>query len=477
MAVAPDGRWIAACQARSDTDGDGKVAVQVGHHGDLRGDATHLYLFQGHGEGERIDSLEAQDPQGRWLTTVEEGSLTLRDTQGGPRIKLDGFVPSVDSREDFQLAAFSADGKHLIYLRKAESGRIVPVLRRLTDGHEQVLTAPPGELHVVDFIPESSRPLFVVLQDDTDGDGTLHWPRQQTNLARGVCRGEAMSATFFGRRGDRPRVLVGAAGDGAPREIPDLVRTMGDGLVRRAASGAILVESASGSVREWVPSTCRGEVLHVDAGRQLLLVACTAQQTQPHPRFALAPLWLYGPSLPQPVALGIGTFHAADGHGLTVKEGARVVGLAAADIGVKPGPLRAPGALIDLDRRSAQPFARGEVVVVHGSKAVVKEYGEGERPSTRTVLVDLESGERRELPAILDTYFPTLASGSLVAVDGIVLDLATGELLGQLPEHAEALDAQGRALVPATAGRPPRGPTHWAPLAPLPEPKAPSQAP
>src|SRR5262245_50791819 len=35
-AVAAEGTWTVVCQARTDTDGQGGVAIHVGHHGDLR---------------------------------------------------------------------------------------------------------------------------------------------------------------------------------------------------------------------------------------------------------------------------------------------------------------------------------------------------------------------------------------------------------------------------------------------------------
>src|SRR5689334_16898306 len=71
----PDGRWVVACQARTDTNGDGKVEVNIGLHGDTFGDAMTPYLVVGTGAGEAIDAFVDQSSDGAWLAAVVKDQL------------------------------------------------------------------------------------------------------------------------------------------------------------------------------------------------------------------------------------------------------------------------------------------------------------------------------------------------------------------------------------------------------------------
>jgi hypothetical protein len=67
------------CQAREDTDRDGKLAVRYGPRGELEGDAMRSYFVLGAGPGEAIDGLAAYDPTGRYVVVVVDGKLWLID--------------------------------------------------------------------------------------------------------------------------------------------------------------------------------------------------------------------------------------------------------------------------------------------------------------------------------------------------------------------------------------------------------------
>ena len=83
-------RWMALCQARTDTDGDGKIEIRVGHHGELFGDGMALFLVLGGGMGTRIDALASRSPDGRWLAVVRGGKVLLVDAETGDFFELRG---------------------------------------------------------------------------------------------------------------------------------------------------------------------------------------------------------------------------------------------------------------------------------------------------------------------------------------------------------------------------------------------------
>src|SRR5690606_25952803 len=68
-------RWMALCQARRDTDGDGTIEVRVGHHGEIFGDEMQLYLVVDGGDGIAIDSIVDSSDNDRWVAVIRGRSL------------------------------------------------------------------------------------------------------------------------------------------------------------------------------------------------------------------------------------------------------------------------------------------------------------------------------------------------------------------------------------------------------------------
>jgi hypothetical protein len=89
LGAAPDGSWVAICQARADTNHDGKIAFALGIHGDVFGDALAAYLVLGSGPGKPIDRYLGRDQTGRWLAYAREQRRWLLDTKTGSEIALD----------------------------------------------------------------------------------------------------------------------------------------------------------------------------------------------------------------------------------------------------------------------------------------------------------------------------------------------------------------------------------------------------
>src|SRR5215471_11643595 len=70
--LPPDGRWVVLCQARSDSNRDGRIEVDYSIHGDDDGDVLSPYLIDDRGHEQPIRSVLAADPTGRWLVIVED---------------------------------------------------------------------------------------------------------------------------------------------------------------------------------------------------------------------------------------------------------------------------------------------------------------------------------------------------------------------------------------------------------------------
>jgi hypothetical protein len=188
--MAPDGHWSLVCQAREDTDGDGRLEVLVGRHGNLAGDEMSPYLIVESGAGWAFDELVSTDPTGRYVAVREGACLTVVDTQSRQATTL----PNADLRDDGRFGshrgvAFDASGARMLYLRGAEKATIV--LRELSTGAETVLDSGPGLVWSARFDPEG-RGLEVI----TIPSGK--WPLFASTLAPRRCRGSVSSFSMFG---------------------------------------------------------------------------------------------------------------------------------------------------------------------------------------------------------------------------------------------------------------------------------------
>ncbi|HYH94835.1 hypothetical protein [Hyalangium sp.] len=477
QAVSPEGRWLIACQAREDTTGDGKISVAVGHHGNIHGDKLEQYLFLEPGPGERIDDFISADRKGRFIVVVRGSSLRLIDTQAGTERELAPLQPNDRERDDALLpppiARFSRDGRLLLFLRK-EAGKVVAIVRELASGREQVVDAGTGELRRAWLEPSGAWALFQVLVEDTDKDGTLRWPVERTSLAPARCRGPVMSFSRSGWKGDIPVARIRRVEEGPLYEGKDVLGPVGPSMLRRGAQGELLVEDASGRQTEWVPAACKGRVLHADAERQLLVVACTAAGND-----APAPVELHGASIHQPLGLSVESPFKDN----LFEEPSRFVqlnratpiasSLAAKDLDPQ---LEEETFIVDLEQRTRRPVLE-ELESMRGTWALLSETlekGEAwDRRKTRVSLLNLATGAQTVLAE--SQIRSDLTAGPLVLSSGVLVDLDAGRMLGQISEPAGsmlALDSQGRVLRSSAAASEKRtpiegipwGPVRWEPL-------------
>lgn len=196
--LAADGSWLVICQARHDTDGDGKIQVGFGMHGDAWGDRLDPYLVFGSGPGMAIDRFVTRSADGAWFSVIRDGKLALYEARTGHAIELSGADVRDDGYPygDARAASIADGGTRMIYFRHG-GGRDHIVIRDLPSGRERVV-AIEGVLWRAQ-VDESGR--WAVLAVLPAG---ATWPVASTTLAPRGCRGPVMSYSTAGFQGPRP---------------------------------------------------------------------------------------------------------------------------------------------------------------------------------------------------------------------------------------------------------------------------------
>jgi hypothetical protein len=454
QAAAKDGRWVVACQAREDSNGDGKVELRYGMHGDTRGDALAPYLFLEPGEGDRLDDFISADPTDRYLVVVRGGSLRLFDTYTRKDTELappGGFPTGTEPASPLPVS-FSQDGRRLLVMRSGPDKKLQAVLLHLEDGSSREVPHGPGELGHASLWADGRWAVLGVLTQDTDGDGTLTWPRIRTSLSPRFCRGPIMSYSRYGFDGDKPTFVVGRVEGGPPLPVDDLLRPLGDSALRRGEQGELFVEDARGQRTEWVPASCGANLLHVDVEREQLLVACTARGNA---------LELHGARVHQPLGLSVQP-ESQDSLGGEPTQLFPVTPAAPAE----GAPSQPPQSVVDLEKRTVHPMPiPGEVQYTEGTRVLVLQRT-GPEQRTRTLwFVDVSTGEKRELGE--QKEYGLEVAAPYVYAAGLLVDMSTGQLVGTVEGDVEALDSRGRVLRTGSGeeGQAPLGPLQWTPLA------------
>ncbi|MFY0527981.1 hypothetical protein ACN28I_34105 [Archangium gephyra] len=410
----PGAHWLAVSQVREDRNGDG------------RADGSPYLLF-GPGPGERIDAFCASDPIGRYLVVVRGDSTWLIDsytraeTRLGPRPNpLDPvFIGGGSLFFPPPCAQFSADGRRLLFVRpRPGDGRLMLVVREVQGGSESILNPGPGLLDTAQLDPTGQWVFYEAVERDTNGDGTL------SRINRHDFGGSAVP------EGDAPESRVQRVDGRALREPDSLLVPLGQSILRRGSRGELLVEDASGQRTEWVPAECGAYLLHVDPVRELLLVACRN-------RGSPSPVELHGRAVHQ--ALGVTTY-AGQFLEERFSSSTRLVTIAP----VSPPVVNRlepefSDTLLDLERRTVHPM-HGQVLHTHGTRALVLDARQ------QVWLVDVERGERTALGKGGGESLWFQSTPGVVLVEGLLVDLEAGRLLGRPAPGVLAVDARGRVL-------------------------------
>lgn len=421
----PDGRWVVACQAREDTDGDGEVAIHLGLHGDTYGDAMTPFVIIGRGDGEPIDAFVDQTTDGNWIAAIAGGALVVIDGRTGQRTT----IADADLRDDSyptlgpRVAAFAGPDR-LVFMRHRAGGDAV-VIRELPGGRETE-AAVPGAVWRIEPDAAGTWIRVLTVRKDSDGSGALDWPTQHTSLSSRGCRGPISSYGTYGAAGDEPDMLWVALDGAQVVDDASVVAVAGAGLVRITADKALTIGD-----EVVLPAGCDPIVRAASAEPPRVLVGCGATAA------GKTRLMLVGVKVKQEL-------------GIDVDRDDRVRSIAPGD------------RLACLDRElcidvTTGAIRRGELVYVDGDRLLIQKAG-------AYVVVD-GGGAETVLPAI--EGYPSATAGPVIAIGKTVIDLSAAAIRGAVDGEIAAVDRSGRALVTtAVSARTPGpdlpgGPARW----------------
>ena len=198
--------------------------------------------------------------------------------------------------------------------------------------------------------------------------------------------------------------------------------------MRRADDSLVLI--GNGTERELAPASCHGRLLGVDALRAQIVAGCTDGVVRLFWRGGWADVATQSP------------VQAEDDVSATD----RLL-------------LLADGSLLDLETRAVVANLEDEYEpIVLADRALIHDGG-------RVVLRNYTGGESLSLGPSRGNYFDYRRAGSVVAVDGHVVDMLRFSKLGSYSGEALAVAKNGRVLVAASepdAGFDlPKGPLRW----------------
>lgn len=116
--AASNRSWVALCQAREDTDGDGELvpAYSCLFEGN---DEMRPYFVLGSGEGRRFDIFLGASADERWVAFTDDGALNLVDTDSGTTYEPESCEAVALTQP---MDAFDPAGEHYLVVRGPGSG-------------------------------------------------------------------------------------------------------------------------------------------------------------------------------------------------------------------------------------------------------------------------------------------------------------------------------------------------------------------
>ncbi|HEY3495674.1 MAG TPA: hypothetical protein VGK73_13345 [Polyangiaceae bacterium] len=435
------GRWIVACTARADTDGNGRIEVKVGAGGALGGDALRGELIVGGRAVEAIDDLLASDPTGRYVVVRQGKSVSVVDVTREERLDLGAL--GFDDRDDtlahrqHRALAFDPRGEILAYVRATPQRELV--LRTLESGAERVVAALPGDVWRFSWDGTGAQLVVSSVDLDTTENGRLDWPARVAKRPRLRCQGPVPRFAVSVENGDRPSTFIVPRDAARAAPAPEFAASFGSAWISRAADGALYLQRSKGR-RLFSGADCGARILHSDPERDVLLVACTGGK---NPQKAAVEL------LSPTSRLELGVFIQPAFFDRSPEAPLRLFPL-------YPG---SEALLVDLERRLALPLTPGDrVIATSGARALV-------RRADKLFFFDGHSGRESALPGNIERLANVVTDGPRVAVGSRIFDLAEPRELGSVTGRPLALATNGEALVAegggASADRLARGPLRW----------------
>jgi hypothetical protein len=439
--VGPAGRWLAACVARTDSDKNGRLAVEIGPSGAFLGDTLLVELVVGGRKPEVVDDLYAHDPSGRFIAFRRGEKSLLRDLDSGAELEL--ATLDWDARDDalprgnHRALAFDPRGELLAYVRR-RAGRSEVVLRTLGTGAERTVTELPGEPHRMAWDGTGEQLVISAVADDTSGNGRLDWPVPGAKGPRLTCSGPLPRLRATPDVGDRPSTFVVPRSGGSARFVPDFAAPFGASVVVRAQDGELLLAGLGGR-KALTTASCGARILFADPTRGLLLVACPGKNAQ------RAGVELVGPGY----RLELGVEVQPTSIDAWPDQPKRLVP-------VYPG---SDALVVDLERRVTIRLEPGDqVIATSGPRALVRRQG-------TVVVLDVEKNTAKTLAAKLPPLPTVLIQGTLAVVGVELFDVREDASLGSVSGRPLALTGFGDVLVargnPPSAERLATGPLRW----------------
>lgn len=201
--------WVAGCQSRHDTDGDGQIKVHLGRHGEVFGDRAQLYLFTSDGTEQAIDDYISRSPSGRYVAFRQSKKLIVLDTKTHARTDLSDFGAKMLDDADDQQAPFDVAFSfgHWVVFRRSESDVEVVVALNLETQRTTELYRSPARIVRFWFDPEGRELVIAEVQRDSPQNAKKRTPyRVMTNLAGYHCRGPVGAYTVLGHAGEKPKL-------------------------------------------------------------------------------------------------------------------------------------------------------------------------------------------------------------------------------------------------------------------------------
>ena len=286
-ATSPDGRWVVACQARSDTNRDGVLEVWTDDDGQPRGDIMEQYLFLGATE-RKLDAYAGGDPSGRYVALVRNDELFLTDTLTGQDLNLS--FRDADHEDDALLPRhravdFDSASTRMLWIRR-DPVRAIAVVRNLGTGEERALDLGPGRVWYGFFQGDW---IFIATATDTNLDGAIAFPggpnrgNPRRCRANEDSRGAGDRITWYAVHADggEPRPISGPLllhGDtfhsgGKPGRTEGLATAFGEELLLTGPAGELWLESRAGIRSDFLPSAERPEIVAIDSNRGILIAS------------------------------------------------------------------------------------------------------------------------------------------------------------------------------------------------------------
>lgn len=440
--AASDASWVALCQARKDSNGDGALAASVGPRGDLSGDALTRFVVTP-GEELAIDDFLLADASGRYAVFVQQGALVLWDSASRTRSDLSALGAdarlSAESFAAVRTLSFDAESRRLLYVRLGKPGNEQAtrlILRNLADGNELELDPGPVPIWRAQFDRGGAFIVLQVMSEDTNKNGKLGFPAPLLTAPRS-CSGAPGRYQVFVDRGDKPKLELLPVTGGAPIQNPDLVMPLGDGWLLRDETGALLDERA-GKRRVLAPASCKGRIVHADPRRDLYIVGCPQKKTG---RMSLE---LVSRGERKPLGIDLASLELDR----EATDSPRLVPL-------YPGT---ESALFDADRRQLIPLQPGDVVLATREQRALVRRGKS------LLFYDAETRTEQATSASLERFPDVLVTPPFVYVSPVVVNLETASVVGSLEQRPLALASDGRLLVaetPSNGSALASGPLRW----------------